>query len=146
MPETTYFKTTQQFYKDSSLTVDKPTYLLIVKTFFLILSQELIKRGKVIKLPFHMGILGILKKRPSSTSNKPKNYAIFNETGDSIPLTNLHSAGYIARLLWKKTYPYSEPFIQRAGVCFKFRPARSFNRSLAAHIKSNNIFQYYDNN
>jgi len=144
--ETTYFKTTPQFYKNCHITIDKPTYLLIVKTFLLCLSKQITEEGKIIKLPFGLGLLGILKKKPAKGTTRPKNYNLFKKDGISVPLSNLHSDGYIARLLWKKTYPHSEPLIQRIGVNFKFTPARAFNRNMASFIKTNNIHKYYDNN
>lgn len=111
----------------------------------MILMESMITTGGIYKLPKGVGTLGVFKKHQEY---KPLNYQHFKETGELIPLANLHSSKYIFKFSWLKHTAFrhmgANTYVSDA---IKFRPARYFTRRLAYNIKNNlNIIAFRDRN
>lgn len=134
--------------KDSFLTYDNKytlmyiEYILILKTFNILLCQDMMSEGTVYKLPARAGRIGVFKRKTFGRGSFDYNY--FKQTGEKVWRRNFHSGTFSASYQWLMKGPWTDlPYALRR--LFVFRPSRDNKRSLAKYIKiSNTINKYYD--
>ena len=85
--------------------VDYNKYRAIVTDYFKYLQKQLIEEGKIIKLPYRMGTVQIIKKKPKYYDKRSLriDYQATKQTGKLIFLLNEHSDEFKYRYLWSKT-------------------------------------------
>lgn len=91
--------------KDTVYDVDYKTYRSIVTDYFRHLQQNVIEEGKLIKLPYRLGNLQIIKSRPKHLDKRSLriDYQATKEHNKLILLDNQHSDGFKMRAWWNKT-------------------------------------------
>lgn len=121
--------------------ISKEEFLLIVKTFNILLRNEILE-GRVFSLPRRSGLLGIYKK---PTYAVPLfNFEHYKHTGEKIPMRNQHSDGYAYVIRWITKWPYTGLPVDSRNI-YKFKACRDFKRTLAKKIKEDNyVHKYYD--
>lgn len=79
-------------------------YRAVVTDYFLYLREELIENGKEIKLPYRLGKLSIIKRRPKTYDSKSLriDFAETRKHDKVIYHLNEHSDGYKYRFYWNK--------------------------------------------
>ena len=89
---------------DTTYDVDYTTYRAIVTDYFKHLQQKLIEEGKMIKLPYRMGNLQVIKSRPKHLDKRSLriDYQATKQYDKLILLDNQHSDGYKMRAWWNK--------------------------------------------
>lgn len=119
--------------------ISKEEYKLIIKTFFYILAQEMMRTGKIYSLPKSIGTIGIFKFK---NKHKILDYKYYRQTGERRVIKNMHSEGFAAKIHWLQ---HSLRRVEPTACAFKLVPARSYSRELAKYIKEeNSIAKYYD--
>lgn len=90
---------------DTVYDIDYNKYRAIVTDYFKYLQKQLIEEGKVIKLPYRMGTVQIIKKKPKYYDKRSLriDYQATKQTGKLIFLLNEHSDEFKYRYLWSKT-------------------------------------------
>lgn len=90
---------------DTVYDIDYNKYRAIVTDYFKHLQNQLIEKGKRIKLPYRMGTLQIIKSRPKHLDKRSLriDYQATKQTGKLIFLLNEHSDYQKYRYLWSKT-------------------------------------------
>lgn len=91
--------------KDTVYDVDYKTYRSIVTDYFRHLQQNVIEEGKLIKLPYRLGNLQIIKSKPKHLDKRSLriDYQATKEHNKLILLDNQHSDGFKMRAWWNKT-------------------------------------------
>ena len=91
--------------KDTVYDVDYKTYRSIVTDYFRHLQQTVIEEGKLIKLPYRLGNLQIIKSKPKHLDKRSLriDYQATKEHNKLILLDNQHSDGFKMRAWWNKT-------------------------------------------
>ena len=89
---------------DTVYDIDYTTYRAIVTDYFQYLRQRLIEEGKMIKLPYRMGNVQIIKSRPKHLDKRSLriDYQATKQYNKLILLTNEHSDYQKYRYLWSK--------------------------------------------
>lgn len=90
---------------DTVYDIDYNKYRAIVTDYFKYLQKQLIEEGKIIKLPYRMGTVQIIKKKPKYYDKRSLriDYQATKQTGKLIFLLNEHSDEFKYRYLWSKT-------------------------------------------
>lgn len=126
--------------KDS---VSYEVYKGIINTFFIILTRNIIREGKIYRFPLTTGIFGVVKHIPKS----PKwiDWKATVATGKRVERSNFHSDHYVAKMLWKFNFPVVvNPQIP---WFWEFRLCRDSKREMAKLIRDEStIHKYYDKN
>lgn len=91
--------------RDTVYDIDYTTYRNIVTDYFQHLQQKLIEEGKLIKLPYRLGNLQIIKSKPKHLDKRSLriDYQATKEHNKLILLDNQHSDGFKMRAWWNKT-------------------------------------------
>lgn len=117
--------------------------MLITKTLFYTLFQEVVNNGTIYKLPFSLGLMGVRKK--ATYGRGAFDYKLYSETGQKYWRKNLHSDRWVGRIKWDIKWLYVMGSRDIPLWIYKFKPCRDFSRYLAKQIKENNtINKYYD--
>lgn len=89
---------------DTVYDIDYTTYRAIVTDYFKYLQQRLIEEGKLIKLPYRMGNVQIIKSRPKHLDKRSLriDYQATKQYNKLILLDNQHSNGFKMRAWWNK--------------------------------------------
>ena len=133
-----HFENTFNEY-DNKYKLTKSEFKLIINTFFYILADEMLHKGKWFNFPRALGTFGITKFK---NKNLLPDFKHFNLTGELRKIRNLHSEGFVAQLRWDK---YRLRRVDPMACLFKLQPARGFARTLAQLIKKDNAISiYYD--
>lgn len=90
--------------RDTVYDIDYVTYRAIITDYFLHLQNKLIEEGKMIKLPYRMGNVQIIKSKPKHLDKRSLriDYQATKQTGKLIFLLNEHSDMYKYRYHWEK--------------------------------------------
>lgn len=90
--------------RDTVYDIDYIKYRNIVTDYFHHLRQKLIEEGKMIKLPYRMGNVQIIKSKPKHLDKRSLriDYQATKQTGKLIFLLNEHSDMYKYRYHWEK--------------------------------------------
>ena len=91
--------------KDTVYDADYKTSRSIVTDYFRHLQQNVIEEGKLIKLPYRLGNLQIIKSKPKHLDKRSLriDYQATKEHNKLILLDNQHSDGFKMRAWWNKT-------------------------------------------
>lgn len=89
---------------DTVYDIDYNTYRAIIIDYFRYLQNRLIEEGRLIKLPYRMGSVQIVKSKPKHLDKRSLriDYQATKETGKLIFLLNEHSDMFKYRFLWSK--------------------------------------------
>lgn len=89
---------------DTVYDIDYTTYRAIVTDYFQYLRQRLIEEGKMIKLPYRMGNVQVIKSRPKHLDKRSLriDYQATKQYNKLILLTNEHSDYMKYRYWWNK--------------------------------------------
>ena len=89
---------------DTVYDIDYTRYRAIVTDYFMYLRQKLIEEGKMIKLPYRMGNVQIIKSKPKHLDKRSLriDYQATKEYNKLILLTNEHSDFFKYRFWWNK--------------------------------------------
>lgn len=104
--------TIASFYNDYLTTIEPDTvydidytkYRAIITDYFKHLQHKLIEEGKTIKLPYRMGNVQVIKKRPKYLDKRSLriDYQATKQYNKLILLDNQHSDGFKMRCWWNK--------------------------------------------
>ena len=91
--------------KDTVYDIDYKTYRNIVTDYFKHLQNTVIEEGRLIKLPYRLGNLQIIKSKPKHLDKRSLriDYQATKEHNKLILLDNQHSDGFKMRAWWNKT-------------------------------------------
>ena len=118
-----------------------------------------IYKGLVFKVPFNLGIIGIIKSKTVIEFDEdgeinPIKSTLSTDWGTTLKLwrerpelmhkkyiycENLHTEGVRYKIMWKRAFMHN-----RASRVYKFIPVRWFKRGLAKFIKNNKHVEYYE--
>lgn len=89
---------------DTVYDIDYTKYRAIVTDYFMYLRQKLIEEGKMIKLPYRMGNVQIIKSKPKHLDKRSLriDYQATKQYNKLILLDNQHSDGFKMRAWWNK--------------------------------------------
>ena len=89
---------------DTVYDIDYTKYRAIVTDYFKHLQHTLIEEGKMIKLPYRMGNVQIIKSRPKHLDKRSLriDYNATKQYNKLILLDNAHSDGFKMRAWWNK--------------------------------------------
>lgn len=89
---------------DTVYDIDYNIYRAIITDYFRYLQNRLIEEGRLIKLPYRMGSVQIVKSKPKHLDKRSLriDYQATKETGKLIFLLNEHSDMFKYRFLWSK--------------------------------------------
>ena len=89
---------------DTIYDIDYTTYRAIVTEYFKHLQHKLLEEGKMIKLPYRLGNVQIVKSKPKNWDKRSLriDYQATKEYNKLILLMNEHSDGYKMRAWWNK--------------------------------------------
>ena len=84
--------------------IDYTKYRAIVTDYFKYLQHKLIEEGKMIKLPYRLGNIQIIKSKPKHLDKRSLriDYQATKQYNKLILLDNLHSDGFKMRCWWNK--------------------------------------------
>ena len=90
--------------RDTVYDIDYTKYRAIVTDYFMYLRQKLIEEGKMIKLPYRMGNVQIIKSKPKHLDKRSLriDYQATKQYNKLILLDNQHSDGFKMRAWWNK--------------------------------------------
>ena len=90
--------------RDTVYDIDYTKYRNIITDYFQHLRQTLIEEGKMIKLPYRMGNVQIIKSKPKHLDKRSLriDYQATKQTGKLIFLLNEHSDFFKYRFWWNK--------------------------------------------
>lgn len=91
--------------KDTVYDIDYNKYRAIVTDYFMHLRQQLIEEGKMIKLPYRMGSIQVIKSKPKHLDKRSLriDYQATKQANKLILLLNEHSDFFKYRYWWNKT-------------------------------------------
>lgn len=86
------------------LYVDYNMFRKILNMYFLYLRDQVLYQSKTIKLPFRLGYLSVIKRKPKTYDSKSLrlDFAATNKYGKVIYHLNEHSDGFKYRFYWSK--------------------------------------------
>lgn len=118
--------------KNTVYDVDYTKYRAIVTDYFQHLRQKLIEEGKMIKLPYRMGNVQIIKSRPKHLDKRSLriDYQATKQYNKLILLDNTHSDGFKMRCWWNKT----DMMVPNKSK-YQLVMTRANKRTLAQYIK-----------
>lgn len=89
---------------DTTYDIDYNTYRAIVTDYFKHLQHQLLDEGKIIRLPYRLGTVQIIKSRPKNLDKRSLriDYQATKQSGKLILLLNEHSDYFKFRALWSK--------------------------------------------
>lgn len=118
--------------QDTVYDVDYTTYRSIVTDYFKHLQHVLIEEGKMIKLPYRLGNVQIIKSRPKYLDKRSLriDYQATKQYNKLILLDNSHSDGFKMRCWWNKT----DVMVQNKSK-YQLIMTRANKRNLAQCIK-----------
>lgn len=119
--------------RDTVYDIDYTTYRNIVTDYFQHLRQRLIEEGKMIKLPYRMGNVQIIKSRPKHLDKRSLriDYQATKQYNKLILLDNAHSDGFKYRCWYNKV----DMMVPNKSK-YQLVLTRANKRHLAALIKS----------
>lgn len=119
--------------KESPYYVSFQQFLEITGVYYKELSRELIYESRTINLPFRMGTVTVMKKRPRifNSSNLSIDWKETKEFGKYIHHINDHTGGYKFRFFWNK-----QKCMMVNRELYRMVFSRTNKRSLAKEIKS----------
>lgn len=119
--------------RDTVYDIDYNKYRAIVTDYFQHLRQKLIEEGKMIKLPYRMGNVQIIKSRPKHLDKRSLriDYQATKQYNKLILLDNAHSDGFKYRCYYNKT----DMMVPNKSK-YQLVLTRANKRHLAALIKS----------
>lgn len=122
--------------KDTIYDVDYTLYRNIVTDYFLHLRQKLIEEGKMIKLPYRMGNVQIIKSKPKHLDKRSLriDYQATKEQNKLIFLLNEHSDMFKYRYWWNKI----DMMVQNKSK-YQLVATRANKRRLAQIIKNREL-------
>lgn len=90
--------------RDTVYDIDYTTYRAIITDYFLHLQNKLIEEGKMIKLPYRMGNVQIIKSKPKHLDKRSLriDYQATKQNNKLIFLLNEHSDMFKYRYWWNK--------------------------------------------
>lgn len=90
--------------KDTVYDIDYTKYRAIVTDYFKYLQQRLIEEGKMIKLPYRMGNVQVVKSRPKHLDKRSLriDYQATKQENKLVLLLNEHSDFFKYRYWWNK--------------------------------------------
>lgn len=118
---------------DTVYDIDYTKYRAIITDYFQYLRQRLIEEGKMIKLPYRMGNVQIIKSRPKHLDKRSLriDYQATKQYNKLILLTNEHSDGFKYRCWYNKV----DMMVPNKSK-YQLVLTRANKRHLAALIKS----------
>lgn len=124
--------------KDTVYDIPYATYRKIITDYFQYMRDELIDKGKEVKLPYRLGSIQVVKHKPKHYDGRSLriDYQETKKQNKIIYLVNEHSNFYKYRLYWKK-YEVLLPNKTKYQLVL----TRANKRNLAQIIK-NNIHDY----
>jgi hypothetical protein len=121
--------------------VDKKNYILILRTFFKLLSKAIIEEAYEYKIPHGLGFLKVVKFK---AKNRAVDWKKSNEYKEKYGIykfiyhVNNHSEGFAARFYWDK-----KDAIIRNKSLYTFHTTRANARYIAKMIKDKNVIKKY---
>lgn len=127
----------KQYVKDYEEAVDYKTFKNILETFHNIFVKQMFEQSDILKLPYGLGTVGIVKYKPKTISPKSLSvdYKSSAEYGKRIYHLNEHSDGYKFRLYWSKL-PQTFPDRYK----YQLQLVRTNKRKLAQYIFNNHDY------
>lgn len=121
---------------DTVYDIDYTTYRAIITDYFKYLQHKLIEEGKMIKLPYRMGNVQIIKRRPKHLDKRSLriDYQATKQHNKLILLLNEHSDFYKYRYHWEKI----DMMVPNKSK-YQLVATRANKRRLAAIIKSREL-------
>ena len=131
-----------QIESDTVYDIDYETYRSIITKYFQFLRDELIENSKNVKIPYRLGSIQIVKRRPKYYDNRSLriDYHASKELNKLVFLTNVHSDFYKYRCLWDK-----RDMLVKNKTKYQLILTRANKRRLAQIIK-NKITDYEELN
>lgn len=122
--------------KDTVYDIDYTKYRAIITDYFQHLRQKLIEEGKMIKLPYRMGNVQIIKSKPKHLDKRSLriDYQATKQYNKLILLTNDHSDFYKYRYYWEKI----DMMVQNKSK-YQLVATRANKRRLAQIIKNREL-------
>ena len=122
--------------RDTVYDIDYTKYRNIITDYFQHLRQKLIEEGKMIKLPYRMGNVQIIKSKPKHLDKRSLriDYQATKQTGKLIFLLNEHSDMYKYRYHWEKI----DMMVQNKSK-YQLVATRANKRRLAQIIKNREL-------
>ncbi|HMT01772.1 MAG TPA: hypothetical protein PKD00_00440 [Burkholderiales bacterium] len=114
--------------------VDRATrnlYVKVCKLFLKKVCRDLLN-GRLLKIPFMIGMLGIVKRKPSK--NKPVDWYNTNKLKRIARHFNLHTDGFCYRLVWYKTKGYGN---LNNSEFYSFTPTATLKERIAKKLRDN---------
>lgn len=123
---------------DTVYDIDYTTYRKIITDYFCYLRDQLLEESKEVKLPYRMGSIQIVKKKPKHLDSRSLriDYKATKELGKLVYLLNEHSSYYKYRLYWNK-----QDMLITNKSKYQIVLTRANKRNLATIIK-NKIHDY----
>lgn len=100
-----FYESYCEYVKDNPLyQVEYNTFRSIINDYFRYLRDEIIERGKEVRLPCRLGTLRIVKHKPKQWNNKSLriDYGESKKHGKLLYHLNEHSDGFKYRFYWNK--------------------------------------------
>lgn len=118
--------------RDTVYDIDYNLYRNIITDYFKHLRSKLIEEGKLIKLPYRMGNVQIIKSRPKHLDKRSLriDYQATKQYNKLILLDNEHSDGFKMRAWWNKV----DMLVQNKSK-YQLVMTRANKRTLAQYIK-----------
>lgn len=108
------------------------------------ITEKLLERSWIIRLPFKLGSIGIYSKKMYFPEKKEDrnvflmfDYDYYNKTGKKAYHTNEHSDNHRLRFKWNKHY------LNRDYSFYSFQPSRTNLRALAKIAKTKDGYKRY---
>lgn len=120
-----------KLFREANKDIDYNTYKSVLEQFNKTLMDDLLLNSNIIKLPYGLGYVSIVKYKPKTMTEKSLSvdYKASKEYGKRIYHLNEHSDGYKYRLYWSKV-PKTFPDRYRYQLCL----VRNNKRKLAQLI------------
>jgi len=131
-------KDVYKFYKSinpkgSDFYVDYKRFSEITHAGMQKISDLLLNESEIIKLPYGLGELSIIKRK-NSMRKMYIDFKTTREVGETVYFFNDHTRGYIFRFRWRKNIVFV-----KNRKHYSFIPSRGNKRQLAALIKSGKV-------
>lgn len=120
--------------------VSKKDFITIIKSFNLLLFNEIITTGVGFKIPYGVGIFGVLKKKYKKASNV--NWESTQESGEIVRFNNSITSQFTPKFVWLKTRSYGGRFA--FTDIWRFRLNKDLSGLLYHEaMHNNNIVKYF---
>lgn len=125
---------------DTSYYITKEEYINIVEDYIKKITDEILDKASIFKMPYRLGTLQIVKLKSSNNRNKKYSvdFVLTNKYGKTIYHLNEHSNGYKYMFRWCKINS-----IVKNKSRYRFIPTRTNKRKMASNIK-NGIVDYFE--